>query len=52
MLETSRLWREVVSRVAREYPEVSVEHVYVDAYAMHLMMNPGRFDVRISLSTQ
>jgi 3-isopropylmalate dehydrogenase len=45
VLETSRLWREVVSRVARDYAEVSVEHVYVDACAMHLMMNPRRFDV-------
>jgi 3-isopropylmalate dehydrogenase len=45
VLETSRLWREVVSRVARDYPEVSVEHMYVDACAMHLMMNPRRFDV-------
>ena len=45
VLETSRLWREVVSRVARDYPEVAVEHVYVDACAMHLMMNPRRFDV-------
>jgi 3-isopropylmalate dehydrogenase len=45
VLETSRLWRETVSRVAREYPEVTVEHVYVDACAMHLMTNPRRFDV-------
>ncbi|HYY95576.1 MAG TPA: 3-isopropylmalate dehydrogenase [Pyrinomonadaceae bacterium] len=45
VLETSRLWREVVSRVARDYTEVSVEHVYVDACAMHLMTNPRRFDV-------
>ncbi|HEX3559296.1 MAG TPA: 3-isopropylmalate dehydrogenase [Pyrinomonadaceae bacterium] len=45
VLETSRLWREVVSRVARDYADVSVEHLYVDACAMHLMMNPRRFDV-------
>jgi len=45
VLETSRLWREVVSRVAREYPEVAVEHMYVDACAMHLMTNPRGFDV-------
>jgi 3-isopropylmalate dehydrogenase len=48
VLETSRLWREAVSRVARDYPEVSVEHVYVDACAMHLMMNPRRFDVLLT----
>jgi 3-isopropylmalate dehydrogenase len=45
VLETSRLWREVVKRVAREYPQVTVEHMYVDACAMHLMLNPRRFDV-------
>lgn len=45
VLETSRLWREVVARVARDYAGVSVEHVYIDACAMHLMMNPRRFDV-------
>jgi 3-isopropylmalate dehydrogenase len=45
VLETSRLWREVVNRVAREFPRVTVEHMYVDACAMHLMLNPRRFDV-------
>jgi 3-isopropylmalate dehydrogenase len=45
VLETSRLWREVVNRVAREYPQVTLEHMYVDACAMHLMLNPRRFDV-------
>jgi 3-isopropylmalate dehydrogenase len=45
VLETSRLWREVVTRVALDYPEVTVEHQYVDACAMHLMLNPRRFDV-------
>jgi 3-isopropylmalate dehydrogenase len=45
VLETSRLWREVVNRVAQEYPQVTVEHMYVDACAMHLMLNPRRFDV-------
>jgi len=44
VLETSRLWREVVTRVARDYTEVTLEHLYVDACAMHLMMNPQRFD--------
>ena len=45
VLETSQLWRETVARVARDYPAVEVEHVYVDACAMHLITNPRRFDV-------
>ena len=45
VLETSQLWREVVTRVALGYPEVTLEHLYVDACAMHLMMTPQRFDV-------
>ena len=44
VLETSQLWREVVTRVAAEYPDVTLEHLYVDACAMHLIMNPQRFD--------
>lgn len=45
VLETSQLWRETVTRVARDYPTVTLEYFYVDACAMHLMMNPRRFDV-------
>jgi 3-isopropylmalate dehydrogenase len=45
VLETSQLWREVTTRVALDYPEVALEHLYVDACAMHLVMNPRRFDV-------
>jgi len=45
VLETSQLWREVVTTVAQEYPSVTLEHLYVDACAMHLIMNPRRFDV-------
>jgi 3-isopropylmalate dehydrogenase len=45
VLETSQLWREVVTRVALDYREVTLEHLYVDACAMHLVMNPRRFDV-------
>jgi len=45
VLETSQLWRQVVKRVAAEYPDVKLEHLYVDACAMHLMMDPRRFDV-------
>jgi 3-isopropylmalate dehydrogenase len=45
VLETSRLWRQVVTRVARDYPEIELEHVLVDSCAMHLVTNPKRFDV-------
>jgi 3-isopropylmalate dehydrogenase len=45
VLETSQLWRQTVERVAREYPDVALDHLYVDACAMHLVMNPTRFDV-------
>lgn len=45
ILETSRLWRRVVDRVAREYPEVTVEHLLVDNAAMQLVSRPGDFDV-------
>lgn len=45
VLETSQLWRKVVTRVAEEYPSVAVEHLYVDACAMHLIMTPRSFDV-------
>ena len=45
VLECSRLWRETVTRVAREYPDVELEHLLVDACAMHLISNPARFDV-------
>lgn len=46
VLETSRLWRETVSALmAREFPEVAVEHVLVDAMAMYLISRPRDFDV-------
>jgi 3-isopropylmalate dehydrogenase len=45
VLETSQLWRRIVSEVAADYPEVVLEHLYVDACAMHLITNPKRFDV-------
>ncbi|MET9917251.1 3-isopropylmalate dehydrogenase [Streptomyces sp. NPDC006435] len=48
-LETSRLWREVVTRVAeRDYPGVEVEHVLVDTAAMRLVTAPARFDVLLT----
>ena len=49
VLETSRLWRRVTTRVMRdEFPEVQLEHVLVDSCAMHLVTNPARFDVIVT----
>ncbi len=45
VLETSRLWREVVTRVGADYPDVALDHLFVDACAMHLVTDPTRFDV-------
>jgi 3-isopropylmalate dehydrogenase len=45
VLECSRLWREVVTRVSRNYPEVKLSHQYVDSAAMSLVQNPAEFDV-------
>ncbi len=45
VLETSRLWRETVNKVAKDYPEITLEHLFVDACAMHLVTNPRQFDV-------
>ena len=49
VLETSRLWREVATRVAREeFPDVQLTHLLVDACAMHLIQGPRRFDVIVT----
>ncbi|MEZ5499590.1 MAG: 3-isopropylmalate dehydrogenase [Steroidobacteraceae bacterium] len=49
VLETSRLWREVVERVLHtEYPDVTLEHMLVDAAAMHLLKRPRDFDVLLT----
>jgi 3-isopropylmalate dehydrogenase len=45
VLECSRLWREVVTRVAKNYPEVKLAHQYVDSAAMLLVQKPTEFDV-------
>lgn len=45
VLETSQLWRATVSRVAADFPEVVLDHLYVDAAAMQIMLEPRRFDV-------
>jgi 3-isopropylmalate dehydrogenase len=45
VLECSRLWREVVTRVGKDYPEVTLGHQYVDSAAMLLVQKPAEFDV-------
>jgi len=45
VLESSRLWRQVVQKVALRYPDVTVEHMFVDSAAMKLIHNPRSFDV-------
>ena len=45
VLEVSQLWRATVTDVAKEYPDVTLEHQYVDAMSMHLMNQPRNYDV-------
>jgi 3-isopropylmalate dehydrogenase len=48
VLEVSQLWRATVNEVAAEFPDVAVEHQYVDAMAMHLMNQPRNYDVVVT----
>lgn len=48
VLETSVLWREVVDNVAKEYPDISLNHMYVDNAAMQLVRAPKQFDVIVT----
>lgn len=48
VLETSRLWRQTINRIAEEYPDVEVSHMYVDNAAMQLVREPSRFDVAVT----
>lgn len=48
VLEVSQLWRATVNEVATEYPDVTLEHQYVDAMAMHLMNQPRNYDVVVT----
>jgi 3-isopropylmalate dehydrogenase len=45
VLETSRLWRKRVIKIAKSYPEVTVDYLYVDNAAMQIIVNPRQFDV-------
>jgi len=51
VLESSRLWRQMAMEVARDYPDVELEHMLVDACAMRLIQNPAYFDVVVTENT-
>ena len=51
VLETGRLWREVATEVAADYPDVELDHMLVDNAAMQLVADPARFDVIVSENT-
>jgi 3-isopropylmalate dehydrogenase len=51
VLATSRMWREVADRVARDFPDVELEHLLVDTAALQLVQDPGRFDVIVTENT-
>jgi 3-isopropylmalate dehydrogenase len=48
VLDTSQLWREVVTQVGKDYPDVELSHMYVDNAAMQLVRNPKQFDVIVT----
>src|SRR5699024_12643598 len=48
VLESSRMWREIVNEKSKDYPDVTVEHILVDAAAMKLISNPNSFDVMVT----
>ncbi len=51
VLETSRLWRTIVTDMAADYPDVKLCHMYVDNCSMQLVLNPGQFDVILTENT-
>jgi 3-isopropylmalate dehydrogenase len=48
VLDVSRLWREVIAELARDYPQVELSHMYVDNAAMQLVRDPSQFDVIVT----
>jgi 3-isopropylmalate dehydrogenase len=48
VLETSQLWRATITKVSQAYPDVTLEHQYVDAFAMNLALDPRRYDVVVT----
>lgn len=48
VLDVSQLWRDVVTEIATEYPDVELSHMYVDNAAMQLVLNPKQFDVMLT----
>ena len=48
VLEVTELWRDVATEIGREYPDVELQHMYVDNCAMQLIRNPGQFDVIVT----
>lgn len=51
VLETSRLWREIATKIGQEYPDVELTHMYVDNAAMQLVRYPEQFDVMVTENT-
>ncbi|MCL2355620.1 MAG: 3-isopropylmalate dehydrogenase [Defluviitaleaceae bacterium] len=48
VLESSRLWREVILDVAKNYPDVTLDHLYIDNAAMQIIRDPGSYDVMVT----
>ncbi len=48
VLDVSQLWRDVVTKISQEYPDVELTHMYVDNAAMQLILNPKQFDVMLT----
>jgi len=48
VLESSRLWREVVLEVAKDYPDIALDHLYIDNAAMQIIRDPGSYDVMVT----
>ena len=48
VLESSRMWRETAEEIAKDYPDVNLEHMLVDNAAMQLIKNPKQFDIIVT----